>query len=65
MNWLPPTFVEVGEMEARVGERLLTVKVCDPEVPPPGAGFVTVTVIAPPEAMFAAGTVAMRLVAEP
>ena len=42
----------------------MTVKVCEPEVPPPGAGFVTVTGTVVPEAMFAAVTVAVRLIDE-
>jgi hypothetical protein len=38
----PPAVVEAGLSEVKIGTGLLTVKFCDPDVPPPGAGFVTV-----------------------
>src|SRR5205807_90345 len=38
-----PAFLELGEMLVVVGTGLLTVRVCALEIPPPGAGFVTVT----------------------
>ena len=46
VNAAPPVVAVVGLMEVSVGTGLfaaLTVKVTDPEVPPPGVGFVTVT----------------------
>ena len=41
-NCASPTNLEVGLMLAVVGAGLLTAKFCTPEVPPPGAGLVTV-----------------------
>jgi len=43
VNCAPPIVVEVGLRELRIGVELRTVNVCAFEVPPPGAGFVTVT----------------------
>jgi hypothetical protein len=51
-------------MDARVGAGLVTVKVVLAEVPPPGPGFVTVIGTVAPEAISAAGTVEVMLVAE-
>ena len=42
---------------------MVVVKFSALEVPPPGAGFVTVTVAAPPEAIAAAGMAAVNCVA--
>jgi len=39
----PPAVALLGESEVAVGTGLLTVKFCDREVPPPGAGLNTVT----------------------
>jgi hypothetical protein len=60
----PPAVVEAGLIEVNVGDGLLTVKLKDPEVPPPGAGFVTVIGMVPPEAILAAEIVAVRTVGE-
>ena len=64
-----PAAVEEGLIDASVGDGLLVaviVNVWPAEVPPPGAGFVTVTVgVVEAEIRFAAGIVAVRLVAEP
>lgn len=46
-----PAVALVGESEVTVGGALLTVKDAAEEVPPPGAGFVTVTFLTPPVAM--------------
>jgi hypothetical protein len=54
-----PTFREVGLMEVVVGTGLFTVRVWAPEVPPPGAGFVTVMERVPEERRSEARTVAV------
>ena len=53
-NAAPPTFALVGDSEARTGAGLLMVKGEAVEVPPPGAGLVTVTLTTPAVAMSAA-----------
>ena len=53
----PPAVALGGMNEVIVGTGLLTVKGCAEDVPPPGAGFVTVTLTAPPVARSAVGTV--------
>ena len=63
----PPAVPELGEVEVRVGTGLLTavmVKVCAPDVPPPGVGLKTVTVAVPAEAISVAGIEAVSWVAE-
>jgi hypothetical protein len=59
-----PAVVEVGLIEVIVGTGLLMVKVTEFEVPPPGAGFTTVTDAVPPVATLAAGMVAVSLIEE-
>ena len=60
----PPTVAEVGAREVRVGaEAALIVKDRLPDVPPPGAGFVTVTVAVPAVAISAAAIAAVNCVA--
>jgi hypothetical protein len=54
VNDAPPCVAEFGEIEVSVGAGLLTVKLEDADVPPPGAGFVTVTLDVPAFAMLAA-----------
>jgi hypothetical protein len=56
-NAVPPAVALVGESEATVGKELLIVKGKVPDVPPPGAGLVTETLIVAPAAMSVAGTV--------
>jgi hypothetical protein len=53
----PPAVALVGESEVIVAAGLLTVKVCALVGPPPGAGFVTVTLTEPPVVISEAGTV--------
>jgi len=50
----PPAVAFAGENEVMVGTGLLTLKLVALDVPPPGAGFVTVTGNDPPVAMSAA-----------
>ena len=64
VNWAPPAIVEVGEILVVVGIGFLTVSVCAPDVPPPGAGFTTVIESVPPTVMFPAGTVMLMVVLE-
>ena len=64
VNCAPPATVEVGEIEIVVGTGLLTVKVCAPDVPPPGPGFTTVIKSAPPTEISAAGTIMVIVVLE-
>src|SRR5215471_11135975 len=57
-----PAFTLAGEMLAREGTGLLTVRVTTPDVPPPGAGFATVTDSDPAAAISLAGMVAVSCV---
>jgi hypothetical protein len=60
-----PAIVDVGLIEVIAGTGLLTVNVCGPDVPPFGPfGFFTVTCCMPPQATFAAGTVAVSWLKE-
>ena len=54
----PPAVPLVGAIEVSAGPGLLIVKVCALDVPPPGAGFVTVTFSVPAVVMSPAGIVA-------
>src|SRR5205809_1167862 len=54
----PPAVALLGEIELSVGAGLLMVKVCVPDVPPPGVGVKTVTGSVPPAAMSVAGIAA-------
>jgi hypothetical protein len=47
VNASSPTFFVDGEMLLVVGTKLFTVNVCALDVPPPGAGFVTVMLNVP------------------
>ena|ERR1700730_5460407 len=58
----PPAKALVGESVVAFGTGLLTVKVAGAEVPPPGAGLLTVTLTVPAVAMSEAGTEALSLV---
>jgi hypothetical protein len=63
----PPFAAEEGLIDIATGKGLLLeviVKVNPEDVPPPGVGLNTVTVAVPADAMLAAGTVAVTLVAE-
>ena len=60
----PPTAAETGAIEVSVGpETALIVKERVPDVPPPGAGLVTVTVAVPAVAISAAAIAAVNCVA--
>ena len=60
----PPTVAEAGAIEVSVGaETALIVNDRLPDVPPPGAGFVTVTVAVPAVAISAAVIAAVNCVA--
>ena len=60
----PPAAAEAGAIEVSVGpETVLIVKDRVPDVPPPGAGLVTVTVAVPAVAMSAAVIAAVSCVA--
>ena len=59
VNALLPKVAEAGVKLVMAGTGLLTVKVEEPEVPPPGALLKTVTVCVPPVAMSAAVIVAV------
>jgi hypothetical protein len=62
-----PVAADEGLIEVAEGTGLLVeviVNVSPDEVPPPGVGLNTVTVAVPAEAILAAGTVAVTLVAE-
>jgi hypothetical protein len=63
----PPAVALAGEIELSVGLGFgaLIVNVCAPEVPPPGAGFDTVTDAVPAEAMSAAVICAVSCVLLP
>jgi len=52
----PPAFALAGDKELIVGAGLLIGNVQAPEVPPPGAGLVTVTLAVPVLLMSLAGT---------
>jgi hypothetical protein len=56
-----PTIPEVGETAVTTGGGLLIVKVCARLVPPPGAGFVTVTLTGPAVLSCEAGIVIVRV----
>ena len=55
----PPAVALAGDSEVSAGTGLVIAKAWAFEVPPPGAGFVTVTFTLPAAAISAAGTVAM------
>ena len=60
----PPTVAFAGAIKARVGaETGLIVKDSTPDMPPPGAGFVTVTLAVPAVAISAAVIAAVTCVA--
>jgi hypothetical protein len=59
----PPADVLVGEMPVSVGARLVMVKVCGLEVPPPGVGLNTVTFTEAPAATSLAEIAAVNCVA--
>jgi hypothetical protein len=56
-----PNEPEVGEMAVKVGDGLLTVNVCARLVPPPGAGFATITLTGPAVLSCEAGIVIVRV----
>jgi len=62
VNAEPPAVTLAGEIDATVGAGLLIVKDCAPEVPPPGAGFVTVTFADPAAAISEARIAAVTFV---
>ena len=64
VNCPPPAVAQVGLIELVVGIGLLIVNVCGFDVPPPGAGFTTVTDAVPAFATRAAVTVAVSCVEE-
>ena len=59
----PPAVAVAGAIDARVSVPPLIVKDTVPDVPPPGAGFVTVTPAVPAVAMSTAAIVAVSWVA--
>ena len=63
VNAEPPAVTLAGDSEVNAGTGLFIVKVCPPEVPPPGAGLNTVTVAVPAVAMSAAVIDAVTCVA--
>jgi len=63
VNAVPPAVALVGMIEVAVGAGLLIVNVWPPEVPPPGAGFVTVTFAVPAVAISAAEIAAVNCAA--
>jgi hypothetical protein len=64
VNATPPTVAEIGAIETRVGaEAALIVNDKLPDVPPPGAPFVTVTVAVPAVAISAPVIAAVNCVA--
>lgn len=63
VNAAPPVIALVGESDVIAGTGLFTVNVEIPEVPPPGARFVTVTLSVPAAAMSAAAIEAVICVA--
>ena len=58
----PPAVALLGEIELIAGTGLLMVNVLGADVPPPGPGFVTVTMILPAVAMSAAEIAAVSWV---
>jgi hypothetical protein len=60
-----PRVALAGEMLVVVGPLLFTVRVCALDVPPPGAGFVTVMLNVPPVVRSLAGIAAVNCVALP
>src|SRR5229473_779357 len=60
---LPPAVALVGEIEVIDGKGLLIANVAAADAPPPGAGFVTVTLTVPPVAISAAVIAAVTCVA--
>ena len=61
---VPPTVAKVGAREVRVGAEAAVIENDRlPDVPPPGAGFVTVTVAVPAVAISAAAIAAVNCVA--
>ena len=60
VNAAPPAVALAGANDVIAGTGLLMLKVCAPEVPPPGAGLDTVTFTAPAMAIAAAGTAAVN-----
>jgi len=62
VNAGPPAVAELGEMDVRVGTGLLAglmVKVWAEDVPPPGVGLKTMTLVVPGAAMSEAGMAAV------
>ena len=64
VNCGPPAVAQVGLIAVVVGTGLLMVNITALDVPPPGAGFTTVTAAVPAVATRAAGTMAVSCVAE-
>jgi hypothetical protein len=64
VNAASPTIAELGFSRVITGGGTLIENVKEPEVPPPGAGFETVTIAVPTEAMSATVISACRLVLE-
>lgn len=56
VNAVPPAVALVGDVDVIVGTGLLIGNVSAPEVPPPGAGLVTVMLAVPELAISVAGT---------
>ena len=59
----PPAIAEFGESKVNTGAGMVTVKTCDPDVPPPGVGLNTVTEKPPENRRSPLGTVAVNCVA--
>jgi hypothetical protein len=59
----PPAVAEVGAIDVSAGAEPLIANMRVPDVPPPGAGFVTVTVAVPAVAISAAVITAVSFVA--
>lgn len=57
----PPTLTLLGEIELIAGKGLVTVNVFEADVPPPGPGFVTITLIVPAVAISAAEIAAVSV----
>ena len=60
VNAVPPALAEVGLMVPMEGSGLFTVKVRELDVPPPGVGLLTVTVLTAPLAISFAPMVAVN-----